>query len=165
MKHLFLDLEDTVITPVIDGWHLFEIINQDKIQTVINRFEPNFIDIFSFAIHDDFQLAQFNKFTRPVIESAFNVKLNIVPTVDRDIKNACCDVLNITPSQVEFDDVSTFWSKQESFRLFCRHLFRKTFNQTHQTTEVFFLDDAVEHEDFCFPLLQLRGWIRNIDLL
>ena len=46
MKHLFLDLEDTVITPVIDGWHLFEIINQDKIQTVINRFEPNFIDIF-----------------------------------------------------------------------------------------------------------------------
>lgn len=166
MKHLFLDLEDTIITPVIDGWHNVELVNIDKIKKTIDMFKPDFVDIFSFAIHNQFEFEQFNKTIRPFIEQELNVKLNMVPTVDVHIKNACCEILKIHPDKIDFDDMSTFWSKQESFRLFCRHQFRKNnFALTNQLTEVLFLDDAVEHEDFMWPMLNIKGRIRNIDLI
>ena len=165
MKHLFLDLEDTIITPVVDGWHNVELVNLEKIKVIIDIFKPDFVDVFSFAIHNDFESNMFSKTVRPHIERELNVKLNMIPSVDVHIKNACCEIMKIAPSKVDFDDMSTFWSKHESFRLFCRHHFRKTFALTGQLTEVMLLDDAVEHEDFMWPMLQVKGKIRNIDLI
>lgn len=173
MKHLFLDLEDTIITPVLDGWHNTELVNIDKIKKVILDFNPDFINIFSFAIHDDIQKDLFNRHTRPMIELALGVKINLIPTVDIDIKNACCNLLSLNKSTVDFAEMSNFWGKHQSFRLYCRHLFRKAYETSQtseafsfaETTEVFLLDDAVEHENFEWPLLKIVGTIRNIDLI
>jgi hypothetical protein len=89
--------------------------------------------------------------------------LQLIPTVDGQIITACCEVLKIHKSKVDFSDASDFWSKHESFRLFCRFIFSKTWKNWNTETEVVFLDDAVINEDFHFLDLRIKGKIRNID--
>jgi hypothetical protein len=163
-KHLFLDLEDTIITPVVDGWFNTHLINLEKIQAVMADFEPDEIHVFSFAVWNQQELVRFNMGTRPMIETRLGKRFSIVPTVDDDIIPACCSIMHIDPGSIVFSDMSDFWGKQESFRLFCRKIFANT--HTHDIdTEVILLDDAVMNEGFYFPDLRLRGSIHNIDQL
>jgi hypothetical protein len=85
--------------------------------------------------------------------------------VDFEIKQACCEILKLSQERVDFNEMSDFWGKQESFRLFCRFIFRNNWKNWQQETEVMFLDDAVDDENFDFPNLRLRGFIRNIDAM
>jgi hypothetical protein len=164
MKHLFLDLEDTIITPVVNGWFNTHLINVEKIKKVISEFKPDALHVFSFAIWDEQQRHGFNLGTREMVERALGMKFGLVPTVDEDIKRACCDVLNISVDCVTFNEMSDFWGKDGSFKLFIR----KRFARTHEhgaETEVMLLDDAVFNEEFKFPSLKVSGTISNIDLL
>lgn len=159
VRHLFLDLEDTVITPVLDGWFNTHVINVQKVKDIIAEFKPDHVHIFSFAIWNEFERNAFNLGTRPMLEQVLGVKFESVPTVDGEIKAAACKILNISVDAVSFTDMSDFWGKHEAFRLNMRHLFK---NNT-QPVEVMFLDDAVFNEEFFWPDVNVKGRIVNID--
>lgn len=163
-RHLFLDLEDTVITPVLEGWFNVQLINVDKIRRIIAEWQPDFVHIFSFAIWNRRELELFNMDVRPRLESALGVKISSAPTVDDEILPACCRVMGISQDRVDFSEMSAFWSKHEAFRLNMRHVF-KTTAQHDIFTEVMFLDDMVFNETFDWPDLQIRGSIFNINQL
>jgi hypothetical protein len=165
MKHLFLDLEDTVITPVMNGWFNTLLINVDKIKAVQAHFKPDFVNIFSFAIWDEQQLHGFNYGTRPMIEKVLGIQLNLVPTVDDHIIKWCCAEMSISPDVVDFSEMSAFWGKQEAFRLSCRHLFKNLWKTQGQETQVMLLDDVVHDEKFEWPDIHVSGQIFNIDQL
>lgn len=160
-RHLFLDLEDTIITPVTEGWFNTHLTNVNKIRAVMEKFQPDFMHVFSFAVWNERELHQFNIDCRPRIERALGMKFSAVPTVDDEIIPACCKVLNLAPSTVDFQEASNFWGKHEAFRLNMRH----TFKSGHSPVEVMLLDDAVFNEEFFWPDLQVTGRILNIDEL
>lgn len=159
VKHLFLDLEDTVITPVLDGWFNTHVINVQKVKNFIKSFSPDQVHIFSFAVWNEFERNAFNMGTRPMLEKTLGVQFSSVPTVDGEILPTACKVMGISRDAVEFSDMSEFWGKHESFRLNMRHLFRSNKNPV----EVVLLDDAVFNEEFFWPDLNVRGRIINID--
>lgn len=161
LRHLFLDLEDTVITPVVDGWFNTHPINAEKIKAFIAKFQPHFIHIFSFAIWNQEELKRFNLGTRPMIEQALGVSLSHVPTVDDEILPACISVAKLHHACVTFSDMSDFWGKHEAFRLNMRHMFKSG----QVKVEVALLDDMVYNEAFEWPDLKVKGHILNIDQL
>lgn len=159
-KHLFLDLEDTVIEPVPFGWGNAFLINIPKVKRFIAEFKPDEVHLFSFAIHNAHELKQFNYHVRSRLEDALGVSLNLCPTVDDDIIPTCCANLNIASAFVSFSDMIEFWGKQGAFRLFVAQTFK-----ARQDTTVALLDDVVTDEDFTFHSSSLKGFIRNIDQL
>jgi len=160
---LFLDLEDTIITPVLDGWHKTELINVQLIKRLIREFDPDTINLFSFALHNEREVALFNKHCRPMIETAIGHPLDLTPTVDDHIVPTCCNVLGLSKDRVDFSDAGDFWSKQQSFRLWLRgnlSLLSRGFG-----SEVLLLDDVVFNEQFSWPDDKISGWIVNVDTL
>lgn len=164
-KHLFLDLEDTIITPVVNGWFNTAVINVSRVKGIIEQFKPDSIHLFSFAIWNQAELRGFNVGTRPLVEKVFGFELATTPTVDDDIIPACCRVLNLSHERVDFSDASAFWGKHEAFRLFVRHKFATLWKNWGHEAEVLLLDDAVVNEEFNFTDLHIRGTIANIDNL
>lgn len=158
-RHLWLDLEDTIITPVTDGWFNVQLINVHKISSFIEEWKPDFVHVFSFAIWDEQQLLRFNMAVRERIERVLGVKISAVPTVDGEIIPTACGVLGISPDLVSFQEASEFWGKQETFRLNMRHLHKAN----TVPVEVAFMDDAVFNEEFSWPDLKVTGKIINID--
>jgi hypothetical protein len=159
VRHLFLDLEDTIISPVIDGWFNTRLKNVAKIKSFIADFKPHFMHVFSFAIWDEAQRERFNMGTRAMIERALGMSFTEVPTVDGEILPTCCRVLGLAQDSLTFSDMSDFWGKHEAFRLNMRHMWKS--GQT--SVEVVLLDDAVYNETFEWPNLQVKGRILNID--
>ena len=158
IKHLFLDLEDTIITPVLDGWFKTELINVEKVKAFIAEFQPDFLHLFTFALWNQREKEMFEQGTKPMIEAAFG-KLSFTWTVDDEILPNCLKVANIHPSTTDFADMSAFGGKHEAFRLNMRHLFRSG----STPVEVVLLDDAVYNELFEWPDIQVKGRILNID--
>ena len=163
IRHLFLDLEDTVITPVTNGWFNTHIVNSEKVKALIAEFKPEFVHLFSFAVWNKHELLRFDSGTRPMLEDHFGFKLSTTWTVDDDIIPMCCSVLRISPDRVDFSDASDFWGKHEAFRLCMREHFKGVKNHPNTSVEVLFLDDAVINETFEWPDLRVKGRILNID--
>lgn len=164
VRHLFLDLEDTVITPVLNGWFNTHMINVPKVKAFIAEFKPTAVHLFSFAIWNEAERERFNLGTREMLENCLGIKLSLVPTVDDDIIPICCKVLNLSPATVQFDEMSCFWGKQGTFRLCMQNMFANT-HQHAVDTEVVLLDDAVFNETFIWPDKRVTGRIINIDQL
>jgi len=165
-RELWLDLEDTVITPVVNGWFNTQLINVQKITDVIASFQPHFINVFSFAIWNAQERQRFDMGTREMIERAFGFKFNLVLNVDEDIIPICCRQMGIEPNTVDFQEMSNFWSKQGAFRLCMRH--HSTNHRRHNPNlplHVLLLDDAVYNETLRWPDLQTTVEQRNIDQL
>lgn len=161
-RHLFLDLEDTVITPVMQGWWMTECINVAKVKTIIAGWKPDYIHLFSFAIWNADELEKFKLGTLPMLEDRFGIRLSNMWNVDDQIIPMCCKEMGIELSTVDFQEMSNFWSKHQAFRLCMRQHFKNT--HTHSVdTEVMLLDDAVFNESFHWPDLRLKGQIINID--
>lgn len=165
MKILFLDLENTIITPVIDGWRNVHLINVDKIRKIADSMRPDQLNIFSFAVHTEHDQKSFKMGLGPRIEQALGRAISFVPIVDTDIKNACCNARKIGIEAVDFSDMTTFWGKQDAFKLYVRSIYANTWSTWSQETDLAFLDDDVVDEDFTFPSLHITGKIRNIDNL
>jgi hypothetical protein len=161
-KHLFLDLEDTIVTPIVNGWDDFNLINLQKIRKFMKEHDFANVNIFSFAIHDTHNLALFNKFTRPAIQEALGVGLGIVPIVantrmEPSIIAACAQSRGLHPTRVSFSDLAEFWGKGPAFEDFIGS------SQWGRAGEVFLLDDAVRDKDFGWPTKNIVGHILNID--
>lgn len=164
-RHLFLDLEDTVITPVVDGWFNTHLINTHKVRSFIEEFKPDAVHLFSFAIWNQEELKRFNLGTRERLEHSLRIKLSGIPTVDDEIIPVCCKVAGIDPGSITFSDMSDFWGKQGAFRLNMQHMFKSTHTHPDTQIEVVLLDDAVFNEEFYWPDLRVRGRVLNIDQL
>ncbi len=164
-KSVWLDLEDTIITPVVDGWWKTELINVEKIKRIIDDFNPDSVNIFSFAIWNQKELQSFNSAVRPLIEQHLGRKLSSIPTVDDEIIPTCCAVLGLQRNTVDFSEASAFWSKHQAFRLCCRQLFKNIWATWQHETEVLFLDDVVWNETFEWPDIKVKGQIINIDTI
>lgn len=162
-RHLFLDLEDTIITPVVQGWPNVDLINIERIAQFIEAWRPTTLNIFSFALHSEWDMKMFKLDVAPRIERAFGMPLNLVPLTNEDIIRRCCLVRKLSPERVTFSDASDFWSKHEAFRLYVRSVFGSS--NCPKPLHVALLDDAVEDEDFNFVSLGIAGSIRNIDRL
>ena len=161
MKMLFLDLEDTIITPAFEGWHLCELINVEKIKAFIAHHNIEVVSLFSFAIHNQREKELFIKHNRVMIENALGIKIFEIPTMDDHIIPACCREKGIHQSTLDFGDVVAFWSKDISFILFLKDKF-KTNKYEH---EIFFLDDAISDMNFSFPKQNFTAQCFNIDQL
>lgn len=166
MNHLLLDLEDTVITPVLNGWFNTHLINVPKIRRVLEEFRPDQVSVFSFAVWNEAELKRFNMGTRPMIESAFGFKFELVPTVDDDIIPACCSEMNIHRDRVDFQDASNFWSKQGAFRHWARvHIKALRRHEPNLPIHMLLLDDAVYNEQVIWKDLNAIVEQQNIDQL
>lgn len=165
IRHCFLDLEDTLVTPIVNGWADFNIINQRKVLNFIANFQPDQVHLFSFAVWNQHELSEFNLRCRPTVERLFKIKFDSTPTVDDDIIPACCSVMGISSSTVDFSDASAFWSKHEAFRLFVRNRFKNSWTTRQQENEVVLLDDVVINETFEWPDLHIKGRLLNIDTM
>lgn len=155
MKHLFLDLEDTVVTPVTEGWHNVSLMNVDKIKKFINEFKPDTVNIFSFAIHDEHDLKGFNLSLRDWLERELDVTLNLVPTLFGDILPVCCKMLKLGNGAVSFQDLRDFVGKQEAFRMFVRSEFKNC--------DIVLIDDLVFNEKSEWPDLNVTCTFLNVE--
>lgn len=166
-RHLFLDLEDTVIQPVNRGWDYTELVNTQKVREFIKEWRPTHVHLFSFALHNVRELAGFNRGTRAMLEEALGLKLQMTPTVDEDILPACCKLQRLSPRHTTFTEMVEFWGKQASFRMYVRQMHSKLMPRASydQKVTVALLDDAVFDEDFTWPTENIFGQVRNVDML
>ena len=161
-RHLFLDLEGTIITPVHEGWLNTSFLNVPDIKSFIRAWKPQHLHVFSFAIYDAEDLATFSRSgVRAKIERVLQMEFDIVPTLDREIKNACCYELRLAPGVFTRRDVSDFWGKQLSFRLFTK----SHFERATVPVEVALIDDMVTEETFSFPRQNLTGHVLHVHRL
>lgn len=161
-----MNLEDTVITPVVEGWFKTELINVEKVKQVIASFRPNAVHLFSFAIWNEQQRDGFTRGTRDMLEQALGIKLGLVLTVDTNIIPTCCRQMGIVPTTVDFQEMSNFWSKQGAFRLCMRH-HAANHRRWHPNLplHLLLLDDTVYNEYTVWPDLQATVEQWNIDQL
>lgn len=157
MKHLFLDLEDTVITPVWNGWETAELINLDLVRGIIDIEKPDQVSLFSFALHNKRELDGFKRHVQFALEGALGVQLSLTPTMDDDIIPACARAMGIHKDTVSFNDACEFWSKHQAFRLFVKDRFGLLHSTWKTSTEVILLDDMVMNEDWHWPDLRIKG--------
>jgi hypothetical protein len=157
--HVFLDLEDTVIHPVSTGWWNTAMLDVSEIKRWLKAHDPDTVNIFSFALWNQDELDKFNNsFTRNMLENELEVKLSLIPTVDREIIPACCDVLGLNKHTVSFQDAVAFWGKHEAFRLFTRFVFRNT----EEELKVVLFDDWAINEHWNWPDLKISGQIIKV---
>lgn len=165
-KHLWLDLESTIITPVLEGWWNTELMNVEKIKKIMTEFQPDTVNIFSFAIHNDKERADFLlSGTKAMVEKALGCTISSVPTVENEIIEKCCNAKWISHKTVDFMDIRDFWGKQDAFRLWTQEVFKNNWKMWEQETEVMLLDDDVKNETFEWPDLHIKGRIINIDTI
>ena len=158
VKHLFLDLEDTIITPVVNSWGAVDFINTERIKNFIETWQPDHVHIFSFAIWNLHELQKFNDLLRPHLEHNLGVRFEIVPTVDDNILPACRKVKNI--QVVDFSEMSAFWGKGGAFHLFVKHWFGP---KPTEQVQVVLIDDMVDDETFVWPNRNIAGSLINVD--
>lgn len=161
MNTLFLDLENTILTPNFSGWQDCELINIDKIIKFINNNNITVVNIFSFALHNNQDKELFIIHCRELIESAIKHHLNLIPTVNEQIIPFCCNQKNRHNKNMTFQELCRFWGKDLSFILFLKEFYKN--NKTSQ--QIFFLDDAIEDFNFEIPKLKLKVATFNIDNL
>lgn len=163
LKHLFLDLENTVISPVVSShvssWADTELINTLQVKAFLDSYRPDYLHVFSFAIWNQDDLAGFNWSVRPRLEKAFGMQFSTVPLLDTDIRDACCNRKWLKSEDVGRKQVIDYWGKQDAFRLYAQ---QKYGQPQGILQEVVLLDDQVTSEEFFMPSLRLKG--RLIDI-
>lgn len=151
--HLFLDLEDTIVTPLLNGWANFNLVNVDLIKTWMSVINPDHVHIFSFAIHGDFDKKAFDTFVRPAVENVIGRSLEMVPTVDDDIIPTIARRMRLVPETVTLSNVNEFWGKDFAFQLFANATFPA---KDGEFVKAFLLDDTTEFSTHVFPKNQLQ---------
>lgn len=165
MKYLFLDLEDTLITPVFDGWGNCELINIEKIKNIIEKENPDTINVFSFAIHTKEDKKEFEEICKPMIEKVYGIKISHYPTVSEiiDVCSLVSSKNNKMKKSVSFQELRRFWGKSGAFKIYVKGKFKSRFGPTTHPQEFILLDDDVENESFSYDDHLIAGKLINID--
>ncbi len=118
--HLFLDLEDTLIQPVTEGWRGISFLeaNIAKVMPLVRSAKA--VSLFSFALwKHDFE--NFQTHARPLIEAKLERTLFMIPTVEM-IMSFVCDKLGISEQNTDFSDICDFLGKGGAFEHFVTRL-------------------------------------------
>lgn len=158
-KHLYLDLEGTLIEPCPQGLANAIGLNCSGIAQFIRRYEPDEVNIFSFALHTRFDASSFELFLRERLEARLGVVFKDVLTVDHDIRPACARVLGVPASELDFRTLSVDVGKQQAFRLYVRDRFSAS---SCDAPHVALIDDDVVDELFQVPEICLRGQVIQV---
>jgi hypothetical protein len=162
--HLYIDLEDTIIAPVAEGWTNVHLVNSEKVKAFIQELKPDHVHIFSFAIHSDHDRMLFNMWVRERLERALGVTFGFVPTTD-EITEMTCRGKGISPQYTTFNDLCDFFGKAEAFRQVMRHQWKGVVNHPNTSVNVILLDDDVINESFTWPDLKIEGRTINVNKL
>ncbi|MCC5611454.1 hypothetical protein LC612_33110 [Nostoc sp. CHAB 5834] len=164
-KHLFLDLEETVITSVFQSWADAELINQKKVRDFIGEYNPDAVHIFSFALRTELELSGFNFSVRKKLEKSLGVTLQQTPIVNQDMKSAIGNALRLSTDRIDFLDISQLIGKQQAFRLYVQNRFKGSSSGSNPPVDVVLLDDSVFQESFSWPTLRITGRIEPIQTI
>ena len=77
MNKLFLDLEETVV----DSWQSQRLVNIGAVKSFLQNNSFDEVDVFSFAVWNNDDVAVFNRDLKPVLNRALNVNLKDCPSV------------------------------------------------------------------------------------
>ncbi len=157
-KKLFIDLENTLISPVVDSWLSSEVINIEKIKDFISQHEIESVNIFSFAIWNEQERNLFKNHLLFDIEEGLGQKILHIPTVDNEIIPACCKQKKMNRENVNFINLTQFWSKDLAFILCMKEWFKNS-----QDLNCILLDDMVENQNMNILKNNLNLSIFNID--
>lgn len=158
----FIDLEDTVIAPVLQGWQAAEPIARFRqVAEVLRQWEPDEVRVFSFAVRDQTDVEGFRHHVMPWLKTALGFEISAIPTTDEEILPTVAKALGLHPARLDFSDVVDFLGKGGAFKLFAREMATK---DAHGM-DVLLIDDAVEDELFEFPRLRLSGQLVNVERL
>lgn len=158
----FIDLEDTVIEPVLSGWPAASPCAAiEKVKRALDVWKPDEVQLFSFAIGDSAELEGFNTHVKGWLQERLGHSIVASPTVNDDVIPAICRQRRLHRSKVAFRDVVDFLGKHEGFRLFVRDCFARV----DGGVEVLLIDDAVLNESFEWPDLRIKGQIINVETL
>jgi hypothetical protein len=111
---VFLDLEDTVI----DNWHVGNPVNIEPVRFFLKLSDVTEVDIFSFAVWFDHDVADFNKRHKDMLEDLLKVKVAGIPTVDEMMR------FDQGLTGIHFENVTEFISlrgKHNAFVNWCLH--------------------------------------------
>lgn len=140
-RHVFLDLEDTIITPVLGGWSSVELLNRDAVRDWLDVIKPTTVNLFSFAITDQGDLDYFDDICREWLERNLQVKFTLTPTMD-DITGWLKKAKHL--SILSMADIVEFWGKGDAFNL-CAPVLADMLglNVRSDPQELILLDDSV----------------------
>lgn len=102
-----LDLEETII----ESWYDQRIVNLRKVTSLLEQFQAKEIQIFSFAIRNDAEKAEFDGFLKPKLEDLLQVKITKVYTVDE----VCLIIRKNFGAYWEPHEIPMVWGKSRSF--------------------------------------------------
>lgn len=158
----FIDLEDTVIEPVLQGWIAAEPIGLARnVGKLLREWKPDEVRVFSFSVRNESDAQGFRVHVQPWLERLLGFTISDVPTTDGVIFPAVARLAKLHPSRLDFSDVVDFWGKGGAFRLFAKTC---AINAA-EPLDVLLVDDAVDDEEFAFPRLRLSGRLVNAEQL
>jgi len=162
MKLLFLDLEDTIITPTLAGWTSCEVLGNFCIHRLLpfmrtERFDR--IGIFSFAIDNAADKDKFATQLQGFIEKFLGVKFTIIPHVEEIV--AALRVVSGINGELPLADVVSFWGKAGAFHKWIRWMHSQ--GRLQGVDEIVFIDDSVETETWLMFKETLEVRVLNIE--
>lgn len=157
--HLFLDLEDTIITPITTSWWQCSLIHQERIRHFIHTHPIEQLHVFSFALHNAHELERFNQAVRPRLEHSLGMPFTLTPTIDDAILPVCAAAHQLHPQRVDFSDLVDFWGKQNAWRTFLAHApcIQQLAQNKSTPLHCVLIDDLVESEHFALPKRNIQG--------
>jgi hypothetical protein len=167
-KHLFLDLQGTIVDTLEGTIHNAKIIDEHAlaIKRFIDATKPDFVHVFSNAIIDAEMQYRFNKYLRPKIETALGVKLSFVPTLDNEIRKACCAANGLVWPEVSTRNLLDFYDRGSTFYLYVQAARTWAVLRDHPDSiaplEVTYISTNVNRVEFVFPRAHLSGNIWDI---
>lgn len=158
----FIDLEDTVIEPVLQGWSLASPIGLARnVGKLLREWKPDEVRVFSFAVNNEQDVAGFRAHVQPWLQRLLGFDITEVPTTDGVIIPEVARLLGLHRSKVEFSDMVDFLGKAGAFRLFAQGCAQREGGPL----EVLLVDDSVKDESFSFPRLRLSGRLVDAERL
>ncbi len=154
MKHVYLDLEETVINNWHDGLIIYSCKKVSK--WLDKNLSPKIDDlnIFSFAIYNDEDKETFHKILEPMLTVEMGYFFDKVLTVDEIKKIVERNEKFSYEDRLEFVQLN---GKQWSFIKYCRAV--------HKNCECYLIDDMVENMTVKYDDIGLTIHLINVKLM
>ncbi len=146
MKTLWFVLEETII----DAFDKLPcLVNEDKIERILNTIEHDRIGIFSFALWNEEDRTRFKTLIKPFLENRFNITIDsslipIKPELFKAISSHRKQKSGLCMDMMDFND---FWDKQQGFMDWI-----KIVHSGHNIL----IDDLVEDCTMTFPTCTIQ---------
>ena len=151
----YFDLEETIINEF--NVYGYDMVNVEKIKKIISDNNISDIIIFSFAIHDEKDKADFVQCFKTPIEQAFHVTVN--DKVDSIMDMSKIFTKNHRMSTMSKSDFFDFINKERMMIEYVQYMIK--FNGM-KNTRIIFVDDVIPDADYIFKTPNVKIEFINI---